>query len=119
MYATDNQNVPNIEQEIQRQQQQSNHHCATSCNDNEVACSGPSNDPTVAKNVSLPLNGACASVSSYDDDNDSGRYTTLKDIQVKLDEIDRSGTRYSFNYNMQDLTSFSEKSTIVAVTITN
>lgn len=92
MYTTDTQNVSNIEREIQRQQRQSNYHRATSCNQNEVACSGPINDLTVAKNVSLPVNGACASETSYDDDNDSDRYTTLKDIQAKLDEINITGT---------------------------
>lgn len=87
VYTSDNQNVSNIEREIHRQQQQSNYQRATSCNQNEVACSSPINDLTVAKNVSLPVNGACASGSLYDDDNDSDRYTTLKDIQAKLDEI--------------------------------
>lgn len=109
MYTIDNQNVPNIEREIQRQQRQSNFHSATSCNENEVTCSGSINDLTVAKNVSLPVNGACESVhvSSNDDDNESDRYTTLKDIQAKLDEIDRTGTGYSFDYDMQELASFS------------
>lgn len=97
MYTTDNQNVPNIEREIQRQQQQSNHQCATSCNENEVACSVPSIDPTDVKNVSLPVNGACVTVSSTDDDSESDRYTTLTDIQAKLDEIDRTGARHSFD----------------------
>lgn len=41
--------------------------------------------------MSLPVNGACASGSLYDDDNDSDRYTTLKDIQAKLDEINITG----------------------------
>lgn len=91
VYTTNNQNVPNLEREIQRQQQQSNHQCATSCNENEVACSVPSIDPTDVKNVSLPVNGACVTVSSTD------RYTTLKDIQAKLDEIDRTGARHSFD----------------------
>lgn len=92
VYTADNQNVPNIEREIQRQQRQSNFHTATSCNENEVTCSGPINDLTVAKNVSLPVNGACESVhvSPNDDDNESDRYTTLKDIQATLDEIDRT-----------------------------
>lgn len=109
MYTIDNQNVPNIEREIQRQQRQSNFHSATSFNENEVTCSGSINDLTVAKNVSLPVNGACESVhvSSNDDDNESDRYTTLKDIQAKLDEIDRTGTGYSFDYDMQELASFS------------
>lgn len=91
VYTSDNQNVSNIEREIHRQQQQSNYQRATSCNQNEVACSSPINDLTVAKNVSLPVNGACASGSLYDDDNDSDRYTTLKDIQAKLDEINITG----------------------------
>lgn len=41
--------------------------------------------------MSLPVNGACASGSLYDDDYDSDRYTTLKDIQAKLDEINITG----------------------------
>lgn len=97
VYTTNNQNVPNLEREIQRQQQQSNHQCATSCNENEVACSVPSIDPTDVKNVSLPVNGACVTVSSTDDDSESDRYTTLTDFQAKLDEIDRTGARHSFD----------------------
>lgn len=97
VYTTNNQNVPNLEREIQRQQQQSNHQCATSCNENEVVCSVPSIDPTDVKNVSLPVNGACVTVSSTDDDSESDRYTTLTDIQAKLDEIDRTGARHSFD----------------------
>lgn len=100
VYTTNNQNVPNLEREIQRQQQQSNHQCATSCNENEVACIVPSIDPTVVKNVSLPVNGACVTVSSTDDDSESDRYTTLTDIQAKLDEIDRTGARHSFDYHL-------------------
>lgn len=54
-------------------------------------------DPTDVKNVSLSVNGACVKVSSTDDDSESDRYTTLTDIQAKLDEIDRTGARHSFD----------------------
>lgn len=49
------------------------------------------------KMLRLPVNGACVTVSSTDDDSESDRYTTLKDIQAKLDEIDRTGARHSFD----------------------
>lgn len=91
VYTTYNQNVSNIEREIQRQQRQSNYHYVTSCNKNEVACNGTINDLMVAKHVSLPVNEACASGTSYDDENDSDRYTTLKYIQAKLDENNITG----------------------------
>lgn len=77
---------------MQRQQRQSNYHYVTSCNKNNVACNGPIDDLTVAKNVSLPVNGACASGTSYDDEHDSDKYTTIKYLQAKLDEINITGT---------------------------
>lgn len=58
--------------------------------------------------MSLPVNGACASGSLYDDDNDSDRYTTLKDIQAKLDEINITGRwilSVSLNLHLQQVCS--------------
>lgn len=102
VFKTRNQNISNIEREIpRRQQRQSNYHCATPCNQNEVACSVPTNDLTIGKNVSLPVNGACTSGSSYGNNNESD---TLKNNQAKPDELNRTGTGYSFDFNMQELT---------------
>lgn len=87
--ATDKQNVFNIEREIQRQNRQSNYQCAASCSQNEAACNG-TNDLTVAKNVGASSTGACAMNPSYEND-DSDRYTTLKEFHAKLDDINKTG----------------------------
>lgn len=102
VFKTRNQNISNIEREIPRK----HYHCATPCNQNEVACNVPTNDLTVGKNVSLPVNGACTSGSSYDDYNGSDSYATLKNNQAKPDELNGIGTGYSFDSNMQELTIF-------------
>lgn len=95
MYVSDNQNVTNIEREIQRQQRDSKHQRPTSCSQNDAPCD-LTNDLTVAKNVGCSTFGACASDNQYDDENDVDRYTTLKDFQAKLEDINRTG-EYSRN----------------------
>jgi hypothetical protein len=90
MYVSDNQNVTNIEREIQRQHRQSNYQHPTPCSQNMAAC-GVTNDLTAAKNVECSTVGACASDNHYYDDNDVDRYTTLKDFQEKLEDINRTG----------------------------
>lgn len=102
VYTKGNQNVSNIP----RKHRESDYHSATPCNQNEVACNVPTNDLTVGKHVCLPVNGACTSESSYDDNNESDSYATLKNNQAKPDELNGIGTGYSFDSNMQELTIF-------------